>query len=221
MKGFLVKDFCMLAGQKKLFILYIFLMAFMSYTMESSFIISYFPMIATLLAFSTITYDSFDNGMAFIMTMPGARKNYANSKYLLSLIMVALSWVAALVMQFASMTIKKEPFDTLDLLGQDMLYLPMFLIICSIIIPVVLKFGAEKGRIIMIIIFGIAALIVFAGIKLKQSNDLNIGFDMKAFISSIESISPFIIAAGLAAVALIIMFISMIISNSVMKNKEY
>ena len=135
--------------------------------------------------------------------------------------MVALSWVAALVMQFASMTIKKEPFDTLDLLGQDMLYLPMFLIICSIIIPVVLKFGAEKGRIIMIIIFGIAALIVFAGIKLKQSNDLNIGFDVKAFISSIESISPFIIAAGLAAVALIIMFISIVISNSVMKNKEY
>ena len=221
MKGFLVKDYCLLAGQKKLFLLYIFLMIFMSYAMESSFIISYFPMIATLLAFSTITYDSFDNGMAFIMTMPGARKNYANSKYLLSFIIIAASWVAALVLQFATLMIKKEAFDTFDLLGQDMLYVPIFLIISSIIIPVVLKYGAEKGRIIMIIIFGIAAHIILAGTKLSRSGDLNIGFDTKAFISTIESISPFIIAAGLAAVALIIMLISMIISNSIMKKKEY
>ena len=155
------------------------------------------------------------------MTMPGARKNYAGSKYLLSFIIVTISWLIAVVMQFSVIMIKKEAFEPFDLMGEYLLYLPIFLIICSIIIPIDLKYGVEKGRIIFIFIFVAASLIIMAGTKPGRSNGPNTGMDANAFLNRIGNIPSVVVASVLCAVALIIAFISIRISGSIMKKKEY
>ncbi|MCR5250420.1 MAG: ABC-2 transporter permease [Lachnospiraceae bacterium] len=221
MKGLLVKDLSILGQQKKLGVLYLFLAVFLGYSMESSFLVSYFPMIATLLAFTTISYDSFDNGMAFLMTMPGARKNYAGEKYLLSLIVVTASWVFSVVLQIASLMIKKESFVPAELLGQDLLYIPMFLVVCSLMIPVVLKFGSEKGRIILFAIFGGVALILIFGKKIAEFMNVQLGWDVAAVIAGLEQVPAVTVAGVCGAVAVVLLLVSLLISNGIMKKKEY
>ena len=221
MKGLLVKDFHMLGQQKKLLAIYIVLAVFLGYSMESSFVVGYFPMIAVLLAITTISSDNFDNGMAFLMAMPGARKNYAKEKFLLSFIIVAVSWVFALVVQFASLMVRKESFDALDFLEQDLLYIPIFLLVCSVMIPIMLKFGADKGRLVLFAIFGIVALVIIFGSKIADSLGSSVGFDAKAFISKIEQMSAVTIAGIVGAIAVVIMLVSLLISSGIMKRKEF
>ena len=221
MKGLLIKDLHMLAQQKKLMALYLVLAVFLGYSMDSSFVVSYFPMIAVLLAFSTISNDSFDNGMAFLMAMPGTRKNYAKEKFLLSFMVLAVSWVFALVVQFASLMIKKESFDVLDLLGQDLMYIPVFMLVCSVMIPIVLKFGAEKGRLVFFAIFGIGALVIIFGSKIADFLGSTTGFDAKAFISGLEQIPAVAVAGVMGAVAVVIMLVSLLISTGIMNRKEF
>ena len=91
MKGLLIKDFMLLKNQKSFFIIIVAAAIGMSTLMEnSSFIIGYIAVIGSLFTLSTIRYDEFDNGNAFLYTLPITRKDYVYEKYeFLSLIHIS------------------------------------------------------------------------------------------------------------------------------------
>ena len=71
MKGLLIKDFKLMKNQKNFFFIMIFIAAAMLFAeFESTFVVSYFTMIASMFVLSTISYDEYDNGYAFLFSMP-------------------------------------------------------------------------------------------------------------------------------------------------------
>ena len=166
MRGLLEKDILILAKQKKLFFIYLASAIMLSFAMDTSFVVSYFTMIGSLLVLTTISYDTFDNGLPFLMSLPVDAKTYAKEKFAFSLIGLSASWIAGVVAQFISMTLQQKSFDAMDLLSMDLAFIPVFLIIVSIMIPINLKFGSEKGRIIMIVLIALGVGIAFLGKKL-------------------------------------------------------
>ena len=108
MKGLLIKDIRLLGQQKKLLFLYAVMAIVLGYSMDSTFLVSYFPMIGVFLVLSTISLDNFDNGMAFLMTLPISGKLYAVEKYVISLLVTAGTWIIAVALQFVMLMIKKE-----------------------------------------------------------------------------------------------------------------
>ena len=222
MTGLLEKDILILVKQKKLFIIYLASAIMLSFAMDSSFVVSYFTMIGSLLVLSTLSYDSFDNGLSFLMTLPACAKTYAREKYVFSVIGLLCSWIAGVAAQFISLLLQKQSFDAADLISMDLAFIPIFLIIVSLMLPINLKFGPEKGRIILIIIIAIVMGIGLLGKKLilsllKDPNQI----DLEYWMLKIQSIPQSMIVLAGYGISILFFFITMAISVGIMNKKEF
>ena len=95
MKGLLIKDFKLLKVQKNSFLLILCIaigMEIFTNSTSSSFIIGYLSFVATLFTLSSISYDEFDNGNAFLFSLPITRKSYVIEKYGFGMIMGSSFW---------------------------------------------------------------------------------------------------------------------------------
>ena len=82
MKGLLIKDFKLLKNQKQFFLI-IGLITFMFLVTNDSpyFTITYATMMFSMFTMSTISYDEYDNGAAYLFSLPISRKGYVAEKY--------------------------------------------------------------------------------------------------------------------------------------------
>lgn len=85
MKGLFVKDIELMKQQKQFFILVVVMEVILNLAGSGSvsFATGYFTIVTAIFAITTISYDEFDNGLAFLMTLPVTRKQYVAEKYLL------------------------------------------------------------------------------------------------------------------------------------------
>ncbi|MBR5422248.1 MAG: ABC-2 transporter permease, partial [Lachnospiraceae bacterium] len=214
-------DLRLLGQQKKLGIMYIFLAVFLSFSMDSSFVVSYMPMIALLLVFSTISYDNYDNGMPFLMTLPVNGKAYAVEKYLLASGALILTWIVAVVLQIGTLVVRKEAFSALELLGGDFIGIPIFLIVVALMIPIELKFGTDKGRLVIFAIFGIAMVIVIGGKGLLDFLQQKMGLDLNSVAMQIKALPFGMVIAVVGGISILLLVVSVVISIGIMEKKEY
>lgn len=219
MKGLFIKDIRLIVNQKRFLILYLAVALILSFSMDSSFIVSYVPMMAMLLVLSTISYDYNDNGMSFIMTLPNKPGDYAVEKYIFSASGVTFMWLVSMVLQFVSFMIQKTEYVLSEVILTDALMLPMFLMIIAIMIPIELKYSPEKGRTVLFIIFGIVMIAVIAGKGLVEKIG-GAGDVMELFVK-LQNMSPVVLIIAAYAVCLIALSISMVSTMRIMQNKEF
>ena len=219
MKRLFIKDIRLIVNQKRFLILYLAVALILSFSMDSSFIVSYVPMIAMLLVLSTISYDYNDNGMSFIMTLPNKPGDYAVEKYIFSASGVTFMWLVSMVLQFVSFMIQKTEYVLSEVILTDALMLPMFLLIIAIMIPIELKYSPEKGRTVLFIIFGIVMIAVIAGKGLVEKIG-GAGDVMELFVK-LQNMSPVVLIIAAYAVCLIALSISMVSTIRIMQNKEF
>lgn len=221
MKGLIKKDLILIGQQKHLLFIYLVLAIIMGMSLNSTFLVCYFTMVAILLALSTMSYDSFDNGMAFLMTLPGARKNYAVEKHLLSLIMLVGGLILSFVLQLCSVKMQSLEIDAISLLTQDIIFLPVFILISSIMIPVNLKYGAEKGRLVSFIVIAAIILLGIGGSKLYDYVCEIMGWNTGLTAAFSGGISFVTVAAVFTGISIMVLLLSICISNKIMNNKEF
>ncbi len=109
---------------------------------------------------STLSYDEMDHGLAFLFTLPIDRKMYVREKYLFCMGGAVITWFIALILYFAVLTVN----HTQTLFEEEMLkglaFLPIAILFLSLLLPLQLKFGVEKSRLLVI---GVS---VFTGIMI-------------------------------------------------------
>lgn len=202
--------------QKK-YLLMLFVIAFLlSLSFDRYFMLTYFAFMVSLFILSTISYDEFDNGYAFLFTLPLTREVYVIEKYLFSFIISVLAILFSLVV-----CVVQDVMD-LGVITQDPLiiamgFIPVLFLINSISIPVQLKFGAEKGRLANIGVLGGIALIVIGGIKLCEA--LNINVD--SLIMALSQLPAAIIIICALVMTTCIIAVSLKVSMIIMKHKEF
>ena len=153
MKGLLVKDFHLLMQRKSFFFLLAVLTVFMSFTMEGTlFAVGWVTMLMGIVSFSTIAYDEYDNCLPFLMSLPATRRDYAAGKYLFSIISGFAGWIFAAVVKLIISLMQSEFGTSIKELSTALVFLPLLLILLSCCIPVELKWGAEKGRMYLLVI---------------------------------------------------------------------
>ena len=82
MKGLLIKDWKLLMGQKQFFVTVCglgFLFTFVNG--DPTFAVPYVAMMLCMFSVGTISYDEYDNGGAFLFSLPITRKVYVAEKY--------------------------------------------------------------------------------------------------------------------------------------------
>ena len=71
MKGLLIKDFKLMKGQKNFFLAIVAIaLAMITLSPGTSFAIGFLGFVGSLFSLSSISYDEFDNGNAFLFSLP-------------------------------------------------------------------------------------------------------------------------------------------------------
>ena len=216
MRGLLEKDFRLLKGQKNFFLLILVITVLLSLNSEDNFAVTYLTFIAGFLTISSFGYDDNGNCMPFLMTLPVSRKLYVKSKYVLGFLLTFIGWMAGMVISTVTAFLHKAPPTTEAVLFQ-LAWVFLWMILLSFVLPMLFKFGAEKGRMATLAMMLVFMAIVFALSKLAEE----MGADVDACLDALASQQIVVLVAGMAVVALVMVLISYLISAKIVQNKEY
>lgn len=217
MKGLLIKDLKLMKGQKNFFFIMVVAAIFMlSVSNSVSFMLGYLPFVISLFTLTTISYDEFDNGNAFLFTLPVSRTGYAAEKYCLSLLLSGGGLISAALIACISEVLKRTA-NLSEIAFTAVIMLPVLIIIQAIMIPFQLKFGGEKGRIALIGTFGLIAAI---GIVLIKSAK-RFGIDISSIFKNLPVLNIGTIIVIMIIISAVVLLLSLKISISIMKSKEF
>lgn len=218
MKGLLVKDFRLMKGQKNFLVLLFIMIAFVFISdMDASFFMGYLPFLLMIAAMSTITYDEFDNGMAFLMVLPISRKLYVQEKYLFGGVLGFTGLASAFVLFLISEINKGSSMTFTQYVLLFLCFLAFVILFLCLMIPIQLKFGSEKGRIVLFIIFfGIIGMVYLVS-KITDK----IPAQVIEVFRGIQKLPFGILAALAVGIYILALFISLKISLGIMEKKEW
>ena len=219
MKGLLIKDFKLMLNQKNFFILIVLILGATACFLDFDyyFLIGYFMFICSLFTISTISYDEFDNGNAFLFTLPFSRSRYVEEKYCFGILAGTCSWFLSFVITTIIQMINSNNFIFSDWMLSTLVMLPIMLVMLAILIPFQLKYGSENGRIAIIIFLGGGFVVCYLLANLLAQSQIN----FNALISFINNVDPLIILLIIFAICLAILFVSMKISKEIVLKKEF
>lgn len=217
MKGLLMKDFLLMLQQKRFFILLLFVTVMLGVSSDGSFIISYLTFVCAIFVLSTISYDEYDNGYSFLMTLPIERKDYVRGKYLFGVLVSGVAWIVGIVIAVIAEVAKGKSFVYKEMLCQAGICFLIALVLLAVMLPIQLKFGGEKGRLMMFVVFACSFFVGFFIVRVAEWQKVDI-----AELSQMFSKIPMICLAGILLLATILCVgISYIISCKIMNKKEF
>ena len=217
MKGLLEKDLRLMLSRKQSILIFIVASLFVAFTMDGSFVVSYLTMLFTVIAISTLSYDEYDNGFAFLMTLPFSRKTYVREKYIFTLLAEITAWVISVIFYYVVNMIKGVRIDLLTEAPVLLMYLPLLFLMACMMLPIQFRFGAEKSRTAYFIVIGGLAVLLFIVFKLIGSGD--------GSIDIIETALSFLLSPvgiiTVTAIFLILVAVSYLLSVRIMEKKEF
>ncbi len=156
MKGLLIKDYKLIMHNKKLvFVLMIvWLLALQNYD-GYSFLIGYSTMIFILLALNTISTDDYYKSTPFLLTLPVSRGTYAAEKYVL---MLGMSLLGAVFSTLVCILLHRGQMPSL--IKEGLLIYILLALFQLLMLPIQLKFGGEKGRMVLIGLLSAVTVII-------------------------------------------------------------
>lgn len=215
MRGLLTKDFCLLAGQKRFWIVVLGIAAlFMVSGQNEMFVIAYVTMLCAFFSISTIHYDEFNKADNFLFTLPFERKEYAIEKYVFGMIIGGIAWLISTVVGFIAVSMRNQGTDMTEWLLEVVTYLLVLLLMLSFMIPIEFKFGAEKGRIAAFVIFFVIFGICFLGGELAEKFEIDV-------VGMLNGIDNRIFTGVLVAAAVVAFIISLAASIKIMEKKQF
>ncbi|MBQ6004229.1 MAG: ABC-2 transporter permease [Clostridia bacterium] len=217
MKGLLEKDLRLMISRKQSILIFIVASIFVAFTMKGSFVVSYLTMLFTVIAISTLSYDEYDNGFAFLMTLPFSRKTYVREKYIFTLFAEITAWIVSVILYYAVNMIKGVRLDLLSEAPVLLMYLPLLFLMACMMLPIQFRFGAEKSRTAYFIVIGGLAVLLFIVFKLIGSGDGSIDIIEKALSFLLSPVGIITVTA----VFLILFAVSYLLSVRIMEKKEF
>lgn len=216
MLGLLEKDLRLLKGQKNFFLIILLITVFLSLNSEDNFAVTYLTFIAGFMTISSFGYDDNGNCMPFLLTLPVSRRLYVKSKYVLGFLLTFIGWLAGMVISTVTAFLHKAP-PTAEAVLFQLAWVFLWMIMLSFVLPMLFKFGAEKGRMATLAMMLVFMAIVFVFTKLAET----LGMDIDACLEALAGQQIVVLVAGMAVVTLIIVLISYSISEKIVQKKEY
>lgn len=143
----------------------------------------------------------------FVFTTPISRRSYVLSKYILAILCSILAFISGLMIY----QLESDNLGTGLIIGVVLFAIPI--IMSGIQISFILRYGAEKGRIIMVAFY----LLFFIAVNL-------IKILLQESVEKIQSLSlanPFIIAGILFVLTLLLLGVFVKAGEKIVKSKEY
>ncbi|MDO5410042.1 MAG: ABC-2 transporter permease [Lachnospiraceae bacterium] len=212
MKGLLLKEYYMTLKYCRLFLLIVAVFFVVSFWADDTVFLMAYPLVMIgMIPVTLLAYDEKERWTLYSLTLPCTRSQMVSSKYLYGMLVELIAWLLATAVQ--TVKLFQDPFFTIH----EYLFLlaAMFLlgfIGPSLILPIIIRFGTEKGRIIYIFVF------VVLGVTVLNSEGFGPGTKLSAAIAFL--LNHQWLYALLIIAALIIYGISWGISILLYQSKE-
>ena len=219
MKALFIKDIRIVLKQQRVLICAFFavitILAFA--TDNSMYAVAFVLFLVPTMMLTTISYDTFENGMSYIMSLPVSVKDYVAEKYILTIASSLIFNIMATILINVVLSIGKGVgIMPLELIVNAMLAQFMVLIYISLVLPVDIRFGTDKGMIIVVLM---AVVIGAVGPMLGNIN-VDSGLMYKLSEAEITSV-PVNQALLLMSVGGVFAIVSYFVSVKLMKQMEY
>ena len=213
MTGLLDKDLRLILQRKQAIIMFLVIAVILGFSTSGIFVVPYTSFCIIMIAVGTISYDEFDNGYSFLMTLPITKKTYVIEKYILCTALGILAWLFSIAVCIIQYQYKPGTEVLSDLLMQAVIVLPLIIVLMDFMIPVQIKFGAEKSRLALIVVMGAVGVAILAFNKIVAKMD-----SIVEKISSVTDEQALILFILLAVIATLV---SICVSLKIMNNKEF
>lgn len=215
MRGLLLMDFKFLKRQTKfLLIVGLLVFVFLFNKDMSSFGVAYATMLFGIFAVNSIYYDEANNGNVFLFTLPFSRKEYVFSKYLFGMIMGGGAWILSNLIGIGYLSMANTGINIAEWFAINVVYLILLLVMLSFMFPIQFKFGMEKSRLVMIILFVLVFMLMNLLTGDDYMNQLNEGM---AFL---ERINPAVLFGGALVAVLAFTGVSVVLSMRIVEKKQ-
>ena len=216
MRGLIEKDLRLTLQRKQTIIVFVVMALFLVISGSGSFAVTYFTMLAGIVATGTLSYDEFDNGLEFLMTLPIDRKTYIREKFIFSVSASAFAWCISMIIYFVCEMARGSAVGFIEQIPVLFLILPSMAAFATVVIPLQLKFGTEKGRVVLFVLFGCIAFLIVGVKKLLSPYE----GDAMSFVNGLQGISMGTVMAVIIGFCVLVGLISYFCSVRIMQKKE-
>lgn len=210
MLGLIKKDFLMLKGNFKTWLILLFVYIVMEFQ-ESMSLAFLLPFMCVVTMLSTFSYDSYNKWDAYVCSLPDGRKNSVGAKYIATILLIL---VTVLITTILTIIIGYYRTKTINLesMGETIMgAIFATTLLQSIMYPAIYKFGVEKARIaIFIVVFGFALI----------GSILSKYIDFESIIQGLAFLENYMMII-IPIVIIIMLYVSYKISEVIYKRKEY
>lgn len=217
-KGLIIKDFQLMKSQMKFFF---FLMIaygiFMASSLNMVSFVGYIAILCAYLVVGTFSYDAFENGYAYLFTLPISRKDYVVEKFVFGVLLTMIPFLVVSVISWVALVVRGSDMRFGEYCLSVAISLPLAFLMLALEIPLQIKFGQEKSRIVSILLIG--GMSVAMGI-VSSLNEIA-GVDMAELLSSIAGLGIGGILLMVAVVLVVLLLLSYKISCWLMEKKEF
>lgn len=168
MKGLLIKDFYIIKNQIYFLMIVVACAIVFMTNGNAQFGISYICAMSALLSSTTVSYDEYENGTSFLFTLPVTRKEYVKEKYIFAGILLLIGLVLSVVIWEVAALIGVAQISSDEMISCCAGGITAGLVLLAVTLPAQLKYGAEKGRIVII---ALAAIVVAGGMAVSRLED--------------------------------------------------
>ena len=217
MKGLLIKDIRLLMNQKKFFLIVMlcgFMFLFSNDTPEGA--MGYITILSSMLVLTSMSYDEFEKGMSFLMTLPITKVTYVWEKYVLGGIIGTVMSIFTTVVAMVVFQAREISYPIDMFIYSGILFWGLSFLFLGIMIPVQLKFGSEKGKFAKMIAMVVVAFVAFGIVKLLEL----VGVDVIGMMESLMN-SSIILGFGIICLVCITFYVfSGVVSCRILSKKE-
>ncbi len=169
MIGLLLKDIYTMRQYVKtlLFMLVFFAVISAGLDNPATFFEGFIILMSMMLTISSFSYDDLAKWDRYALTLPVSRKEIVAGKYLLSIVLCVAATVISFLISAIILTVKPvEGFGLTEQLFATAAIVSIAFFFTGILLPLTFKFGVEKSRILMFVIFAAPSAAVIALDKL-------------------------------------------------------
>lgn len=208
MIGLLIKDLLVLRKTMRLYLamLVFYLVLTVSGAFDYSMLTGFVSLFTMMLPISSFAYDELARWEKYAAALPVGRRGIVGSKYLFAIAMGGIAEALMAVMAVILMVIQQV--QPAEILITGLACVGIGLLMNSILLPLLFKLGAEKGRTLTMGVFGLLFLIGFFAAKLAKGS---------AFHPSIPNA---VIAALFAVLVVLALLTSYYISIKIFEHKD-
>ncbi len=164
MSGLLLKDFYTLIKQMKVFIAMIVIFSLLPNFSMTGFAIIY----AAMLPITAMAYDERSKWHQLAAMMPYSVRDLVLSKYLLGYGTVGATFVMVLIARLILGAIKGQPAGGAELMT-IFITANAALIIQAVNLPLMFRFGVEKGRMLLLVLVALLVMAAMASVSLLSA----------------------------------------------------